>query len=291
MMEGGRSIFPQGGPASARNWRQLMKRHHIRPDKSLGQNFLFHPQSLRKVVEAANLHGDETVLEIGAGLGSLTRMLAQTAARVIAVEFDRRIMPALREAVAGYPNVQIVAGDIMQIPLDDLLGDHHYQVVANIPYNITSALLRKLMETQHPPRQIVLTVQKEVAERVVALPGEMSLLALGVQIYGRPQIVGTIAAGSFFPSPRVDSAILRIDLPESDPYPEEIVEAVFKLARAGFEQRRKQLKNSLEHGLHLNSEQVETMLENAGIDPRRRPQRLSVPEWAGLARQYLEMTS
>ncbi len=290
MMDPG-SIFPEQGPPSVRAWRQLMKRHQIRPDKSLGQNFLFRQDALAKVVRAAGLVGDETVLEVGAGIGSLTRMLAERADKVIAVEFDRRLMPALREAVGLYPNVQIVGGDILQIPLDDLLGDRSYKVVANIPYNITSILIRKLMETKAPPEQVVLTVQQEVAERVVALPGEMSLLALGVQIYGRPTMVGKIPAGAFYPSPRVDSAILRIDLPPEQPYPEDIVEAVFKLAKAGFEQRRKQLKNSLEHGLPLNQDQVLSMMEKAGIEPRRRPQRLSVTEWVKLAQAYQGINS
>jgi 16S rRNA (adenine1518-N6/adenine1519-N6)-dimethyltransferase len=145
------------------------------------------------------------------------------------------------------------------------------------------------MESESSPQQVVLTVQQEVAERVVALPGEMSLLALGVQIYGRPQIVGKIGSGAFYPAPKVDSAILRIDLPVEQPYPDQVVEVIFKLARAGFEQRRKQLKNSLSHGLALGSEAVEKMLEEAGIEPRRRPQRLSVTEWAALAECYLEL--
>lgn len=289
MMEGSSNFTTEQGYPSARAWRSLMDRHQIRPDKSLGQNFLFRATSLRKVVQAASLSETDTVLEIGAGIGSLTKPLAQQAGRVVAVEFDRRLMPALREVVAGFANVQIVGGDIMQIPLDDLLGGHDYKVVANIPYNITSALIRKLLETESPPNQIVLTVQKEVAERIVALPGEMSLLALGVQIYGRPLIVDKIPAGDFYPSPRVDSAILRIDLPDRQPYSEEMVETVFKLARAGFEQRRKQLKNSLEHGLALNQGQIEAMMKAAGIDPRRRPQRLSVTEWVALAEEYLSI--
>jgi 16S rRNA (adenine1518-N6/adenine1519-N6)-dimethyltransferase len=250
---------------------------------------LFQPQALKKVIAAAELSEQDIVLEVGAGLGSLTRLLAGQCGRVIAVEFDNRLLPALRESVADLVNVQIVAGDIMQIPLDDLLGSRNYKVVANIPYNITSALIRKLMEAEAAPRQVVLTVQQEVAERAVALPGEMSLLALGVQMYGRPQIAGRIPAGAFYPSPRVDSAILRIDIPDKAAYSAEIIEAVFKLARAGFEQRRKQLKNSLEHGLNLEQGQVEAMLRAAGIELRRRPQRLSVTQWASLAEQYLRI--
>ena len=287
MTESSSSPQPDNSLPSAVSWRRLMERHHIHPDKGLGQNFLFQPQSLMKVTAAASLNGDETVLEIGAGIGSLTRVLAQEANRVIAVEFDRRLMPALREATAGLTNVQLVGGDIMQIPLSGLLGGHEYVVVANIPYNITSALIRKLLETEAPPVQIVLTVQQEVAQRIVALPGEMNLLALGVQIYGRPTIVGKIPAGAFYPSPRVDSAILRIDLPDRQPYSERIVDAVFKLARAGFEQRRKQLKNSLDHGLPMAQPEIEAMMKAVGIEPRRRPQRLSVTEWVALADEYL----
>lgn len=275
-----------GDRASQRAWRNLLKRHGIRPDKSLGQNFLFSYPALNKVVRAADLDENDTVLEIGAGVGSLTRLLAERAGRVVAVEFDERLLPALREAVSHLLNVRVVAGDIMDLPLGDLVGDQPYRVVANIPYNLTSALIRKLMESPHPPQNVVLTVQREVAERVCAQPGDMNLLALGVQVYGVPTVKGIIKAGAFYPSPSVDSAILRIDRYAEFDIQEDEIDRVFELAHAAFEQKRKQLHNSLEHGLPMGKNQAGELLENAGIDPTRRPQTLAMAEWIALARAY-----
>ncbi len=277
---------PNLSPVSRRQWRTLLKRHDIRPDKGLGQNFLFDNKALNRVVGAAELGQGDTVLEIGAGVGSLTRALAERAGKVVAVEFDERLLPALREAVLRLRNVQIVAGDIMELRLGDLVGEDPYVVVANIPYNITSALIRKLMESPSPPDHVVLTVQREVAERVCAQPGDMNLLALGVQIYGVPRIMGILRAGAFYPSPGVDSAILRIERYAEPAASEREIDRVFELAHAAFEQKRKQLHNSLGHGLPLSRDRAGDLLTRAGIDPKRRPQTVAVAEWISLARLY-----
>jgi 16S rRNA (adenine1518-N6/adenine1519-N6)-dimethyltransferase len=170
---------------------ELMRKYRLRPDRKLGQHFLVDPVALERVVSAASLQGDETVLEIGAGLGALTVRLADRAREVIAVEYDRRLMPALREVVGTNPRVQLVSADILEVNLADLLGARPYRVVANIPYQITSMLLRRLLEREPVPDRLVLTVQREVAERVASGPGEMSLLALGVQMYGVPTVVAS----------------------------------------------------------------------------------------------------
>lgn len=272
------SSFP-----SAAVWNDLLRRHRVRPKKRLGQNFLFELSILRRIVDAAELEGLELALEIGAGVGALTLVLAQAVPEVVAVEVDRRLMPALREATGSVPGIRLVEADILGLSLQELLEGRRYVVVANIPYNITSALLRKLMEEETRPEHVVLTVQKELAERVVAGPGDMGLLSLAVQLFGKASIRGEIAARHFTPSPRVDSAILRID-----PYPTPIAssvltERVFALARAGFGQRRKQLGNSLSAGLPQSKGLIQEWLDHAGIDPKRRAQSLSISEWLALA--------
>ncbi len=281
---------PKSGPVGRAAWKELLSRHDIRPDRRLGQNFLFDASALEKVVKAAELDGDETVLEIGAGVGSLTRLLAQRAQRVVAVEFDQRLMPALREVVSPYPNIRIVEGDILSLELANLVGRANYQVVANIPYNITSAVIRKLMEAANSPDRVVLTIQREVAERIVAEPREMSLLALSVQIYGEPSVQDHISRTHFYPAPDVDSAVLRIDLRRDLPLPNGELESLFMLARAGFQQRRKQLRNSLGHGTSLTRGQVDQLMESVGISSKRRPQSLRVEDWVKLTSAYLDRT-
>lgn len=262
---------------------ELMRKYRLRPDRKLGQHFLVDPVALERVVSAASLQGDETVLEIGAGLGALTVRLADRAREVIAVEYDRRLMPALREVVGTNPRVQLVSADILEVNLADLLGARPYRVVANIPYQITSMLLRRLLEREPVPDRLVLTVQREVAERVASGPGEMSLLALGVQMYGVPTVVGRVLSGSFLPPPDIDSAILRVDLHPRPIVPSQLVGPVFRLARAGFAQKRKKLRNALAAGLALEPAEVEPRLRAAGIDPSARAETLGLADWQRLA--------
>jgi 16S rRNA (adenine1518-N6/adenine1519-N6)-dimethyltransferase len=261
----------------------LLRRHRLRPDKRLGQHFLVEPSALERVVKAAELQGHETVLEIGAGLGALTSRLSAAARRVLAVEYDRRLIPALEEAVAALANVQVVSADILEVDLGRLLGSQPYRVVANIPYQITSLLLRRFLEREPVPDRLVLTVQREVAERVVSGPGEMSLLALGVQLYGVPSIAGRIPAGAFLPPPEVDSAVLRVDLHPKPIVSPDLVAPIFRLARAGFAQRRKKLRNALAAGLAMSPQEVEARLHASGIDPSSRAERLSLGDWERLA--------
>lgn len=260
----------------------LLRAHGLQPKKSLGQNFLADPSGLNKVIQAAGLSPDDTVLEIGAGLGSLTVLLAQTVRRVIAVEIDRGLIAPLTEAVSEYDNVRIVEGDILKIPPEELNLGEAYLVVANIPYYISSAIIRRLLETQNRPARIVLTVQQEVAERICAKDGKFSLLALSVQVFGVPRIQARIAAGCFYPAPDVDSAVLSITLFPQPLIATEELDAFFRLARAGFSQKRKTLRNTLSAGLGLPAVQAESLLAAAGIDPRRRAETLSIAEWGQL---------
>ncbi len=265
-------------------WRELLRRHGIRPDKRLGQHFLVEPKHLRKVLAAAELSGGESVLEIGAGIGTLTVGLAEQARRVIAVEYDARLLPALREAMEPGAMVEIIHGDILDLDLEELVDEQDYWVIANIPYHITSMLLRRLLEAPKSASRVVLTVQREVAERVVASPGQMSLLALSVQAYGVPALKGRIPPQAFYPEPRVESSVLRIDIHPDPLVPARLVAPFFRLARAGFAQRRKKLRNALAGGLDQDPARVVAWLHDARIDPSRRAQELSLQEWIRLAK-------
>ncbi len=268
----------------------LLRKYELRPDKRLGQNFLIDPVALQRVVQAAGISAMDRVLEIGPGLGSLTRYLASMARKVTAVELDRRLIAPLREVLAPFTNVDIVEGDILKVDLAKLLLEPGYLVVANIPYYITSAVIRHLLEARQRPKQMVLTIQREVADRICAGPGDMSLLALSVQVYGQPQIAAHIPAGAFYPAPTVDSAVVRVDVYDAPRIPAPALEAFFRLAKAGFSQKRKNLRNSLSGGLAWPVAQVEQLLAEGGIDAKRRAETLSIDEWgklAGLAAERL----
>lgn len=268
--------------------KALMRAYGIRPDKSLGQNFLIGTEALNQVVAAAELTGEETVLEIGAGLGALTRSLARSAYHVIAVEYDRRLLPVLEDVVGELDNVELIIGDILALDIENLIGERVYRVVANIPYNITSALIRRLMEAQHTADRVVLTVQWEVAQRIVAGPGALSLLALSVQVYGMPNIVANIPASAFYPQPKVNSAVLRVDIHDAPTVPRMLIPTIFQLARAGFSQKRKQLRNSLASGFGVKPILIEKWLEAAAISSRSRAQELSLDQWSRLAQTITE---
>jgi 16S rRNA (adenine1518-N6/adenine1519-N6)-dimethyltransferase len=260
----------------------LMNAFGIKPKKSLGQNFLVEPAGLRKVIEAAGLKAEDQVLEIGAGLGSLTVLLAQSARSVVAVEIDHEIIPALQKALEKYPNVQIIQGDILKQDLETLALKSGYLVVANIPYYISSAILRHLLTAKKKAARMILTVQKEVAERVCATQGKHSLLSLSVQVFGNPKLTGIIPAGSFLPAPEVDSAVLVIELFSQPAIPEEDLDRFFALAKAGFSQKRKTLRNSLSGGLRITTQQSEALLALAGLDPMLRAETLSLEAWGRL---------
>ncbi len=264
---------------------QLLRRFGLRPKKSLGQNFLVDEAALARVAAAADLSPSDTVLEIGPGLGSLTRHLAEAARRVVAVELDQDLLPALRFVVEPYANVDIVQGDILGLDPSALSLEPAYKVVANIPYYITSAVIRRLLEAAIRPALIVLTVQREVAERMCAAPGAMSLLAVSVQFYSRPRVVARIPAGAFHPRPEVDSAVVRLEVLPEPAAAVEDVDGFFQVVRAGFSQKRKQLHNALAAGLRLESSVLEPALAQAGVDPKRRAETLTLAEWGAVARE------
>lgn len=262
--------------------KHILNQHNIETKKSLGQNFLFDDSILARIVAAAELTPSDHVLEIGPGLGHLTQHLAQQVERVVAVELDDRLIPLLRLTFATMPHVELVHADILALNLAHYFADHPYKVVANVPYYITGGILRYLLTSQPRPTRLVITVQQEVAERLTAEPGRMSLLAISVQLFGKPVVVGKVKAGAFWPRPDVDSAIVCLDLAQT-PQPDVDEAAFFRVARAGFSQKRKQLKNNLQQ-LPLSAAVIAAALEATHIDGQRRAETLSVAEWVALAR-------
>jgi 16S rRNA (adenine1518-N6/adenine1519-N6)-dimethyltransferase len=268
------------------NVPRLLRDFGIRPDKTLGQNFLQDDSALRKIISASRISPSETVLEIGPGLGSLTRYLALSARDVVAVELDGSLLPVLSSVLKSYENVKVIHGDILKIPVAELVKSNSFRVAANIPYYITSAIIRHLLEDPPKPKSIVLTVQKEVARRICAKPGDMSLLALSVQIFGQPEIVAEIPSDSFYPAPNVDSSVIRLETFLEPAIPATHLDSFFRLAKAGFSQKRKTLRNSLSAGLSIPASDAEELLKKSGIDPKRRAETLAIPEWAVLTAHF-----
>jgi len=275
------------------NPKTLMDMYRIDPRKSLGQNFLHDPNTLRKIMETANIRAGDVILEIGPGTGALTKMLAESHpdAEIIAVEVDRRLQPVLERELADLENVRVVYADILDTNIAALLDGRPYMVVANVPYYISSAILKHILQHTSPrPTRIVMTTQYELAERICATPGDMTVLAVSVQFYGQPHLVTRLSNGVFWPRPDVDSAVLRIDL-----YPEPSVtvpteKLFFQVVKAGFSQKRKQLKNAVSGGLQIKSKIARALLEEAEIDPKRRAETLAIDEWGRLTMVYADHT-
>ena len=271
------------------NVRNLLREYDLYPRKSLGQNFLVDNGALEKVVDAAEIEPIDVVLEIGAGLGSLTRFLSAAARKVVAVELDSKLIPILETVLGSEGNVELVYGDILKLDPTRMISVDQYLVVANIPYYITSAIFRHLLAAKRKPRRIVMTIQKEVAQRICAEPGDMSLLALSVQVFGKAKIVAKISASSFYPAPNVDSAVIRVDLYPNPLVDESKLDTFFQLSRAGFGQKRKMLRKSLAAGLSLPVAVAEEMLIKNDIDPTRRAETLDLEEWGKLTEYYAKL--
>ncbi|HZU65775.1 MAG TPA: 16S rRNA (adenine(1518)-N(6)/adenine(1519)-N(6))-dimethyltransferase RsmA [Ktedonobacteraceae bacterium] len=274
-----------------RELRNLLYAHDMRPNKSFGQNFLVDRAVLQRIVEAAKIAPDDTVLEVGAGTGVLTRELAKRARRVVAVELERNMLELLAETTRNFPNVELVARNLLYLDPAIVFGQEPYKLVANLPYYITAPTFRHFLESANPPRLIVVMVQYEVAQRIVAAPGDLSLLAISVQFYGKPKIIAHVPARAFYPAPKVDSAILRVEVNEGEDAPHKAItreerDTFFRVVQAGFSEKRKQLHNALAHGLHCKDEKVRALLMTAGIDASRRAETLSIEEWLRLAKAY-----
>jgi 16S rRNA (adenine1518-N6/adenine1519-N6)-dimethyltransferase len=275
-------VFDEIDLTNIRELRNFLYAHHIRPNKAFGQNFLVDRDVLLHIVEAAEIDADDQVLELGAGTGVLTRELAKRAMRVVAVELEREMLTLLAKTTHNYTNVEIMERNLLYIDPKEIFGSEPYKLVANLPYYIASPTFRHFLESANPPRLLVVMVQYEVAQRIVAAPGDLSLLGVSIQFYGEPKIVAHVPARAFYPAPKVDSAILRIDLKDEVPLTPKERDSFFRMVQAGFSERRKQLHNSLAHGLHRKNADVQLWLLGANIDPSRRAETLSIEDWLRL---------
>jgi 16S rRNA (adenine1518-N6/adenine1519-N6)-dimethyltransferase len=272
-------VFEEIDLTNVRELRNVLYAHGMRPNKSFGQNFLIDRTVLTQIVEAAEIGRADEILEVGAGTGVLTRELAQQARRVVAVELERDMLALLEKTTQQFTNVELLARNLLFVDPAEVFGDAPYKLVANLPYYITAPTFRHFLESANPPRLLVVMVQEEVAERIVASPGDLSLLAVSIQFYGRPQIIARVPANAFYPAPKVDSAILRVDLHAEAPLTPAERDSFFRVVQAGFSERRKQLHNSLTHGLHRKNEDIRAWLTSANIDTSRRAETLSIEEW------------
>ena len=271
-------------PPTPGQLRRLMGAERLRPRKSLSQNFLTDPVALDAIVEAAELAPGDRVVEIGPGLGVLTRRLLAAGASVLAVELDARLAEYLRRELYGVGRFELIEADALSLHPREMFPGQRFKVVANIPYHITSPLLHAFLEGERPPDLTVLLVQLEVAERVAAPPGQMSYLSVFVQNVAAADVVARVPADAFEPAPDVDSAVLRLRRRDTPVVPAgDGREPFYRVVQAGFRQRRKQVHNGLTRELPVEREQVEAALSACGIDPERRPQTLTVDEWACLA--------
>ena len=280
--------------------RSLLTYYNVSAQKSLGQHFLIDPDALAKMIKAADLSKGDFVVEVGPGFGVLTFPMADLAGRVLAVETDKKVLEILKALGSGCPNLDILPSNILKLDsryIHDRYktwskvksGKTHYKLVSNLPYYITSAILKLFLETNLPPDLIVVMVQKEVAERIVAGPGELSILGISVQFFGEPEIITVVPRTSFWPKPEVDSAIIRIKPFKKPPHEIDDVKMFFRIVKAGFGERRKQLHNSLSGGLWLDDELVQETLAEVGNDPKLRPQDLDLAQWAKIYHRFKQL--
>ncbi len=271
-------------PPTPGQLRRLMGAERLRPRKGLSQNFLTDPEALDAIAAAAELAPGDRVIEIGPGLGVLTRRLLAAGASVLAVEVDARLAEYLRRELYGVERFELIEADALDLHPREMFPGEQFKVVANIPYHITSPLLHAFLEGDRPPELTVLLVQLEVAERVAAPPGRMSYLSVFAQNVAEAEVVDRVSAAAFEPAPAVDSAVLRLRR-RAEPAvpPGDDREPFYRVVQAGFRQRRKQVHNGLSRELPVERDEVEAALARCGVMPDRRPQTLTLDEWACLA--------
>ena len=262
----------------------------LSPRKRLGQNFLVGTGVVNMIVRAADIKPNETIVEVGPGLGILTRELVKKAGRVVAVEMDKEIAEVLEREVRT-ANLEVLSADAREVGVKEITNAMPYKLVANLPYYAASPILRHFLESEWPPVLAVIMVQREVAKQMVAQPGEMSLVSVGVQIYGKPAIVGSVPSSAFYPKPKVTSAVVRIQLDARPSLNIANTKAFFKVVRAGFSAPRKQMRHSLAQGLEVPPEEALKHLNTAGIDPRARAETLSLEQWTALYRVISDCNS
>jgi|SRR3989344_9273019 len=260
--------------------KELLEKRHTKPKKGLGQNFLIDKNALANIIQAADIQPQDTVLEIGPGIGILTHALAQKAKEVIAVEKDGAMLEILKETLKDCPNVKILQGDALRYDA----GLKIYKIVANLPYYITSPIIRKFLEEKNQPTVMALMVQKEVAQRICAKPPRMSILSVSAQFYAEPKIIAYVSKEKFWPAPKVDSAIIKI-IPHTR---QEKIDAnlFFKIIKAGFLHPRKQLANNLSVALKKEREEIQDWLTKNNIAPAQRAETLAMQDWLNLTKSF-----
>jgi len=288
-------------PVSRRFIKKLLSKRSLQPLKRLGQHFLIDKKVLQRIIRAANLKPGDIVLEIGPGIGTLTLELVKKVKKVLAVEKDSRMVEILKETLKSFGNIKIIQGDILKINPVSNLKLKNYKIVANIPYYLTSPLIRNFLEEKNQPKEMILMVQKEVAQRICAKPpeskrinpllhpslplGHMSILAVSVQFYAQPKIMNFVSKKSFWPQPKVDSAIIKIT-PKKLLTSQSFGNLFFKIVKAGFSQPRKQILNNLTKSLKLNKEEVKFWLQKNKILPEQRAETLTLKDWKNLAKSF-----
>lgn len=265
--------------------KYLLKKYKLHPRRENGQNFLINPAVVKKLIQAADLNSDDVILEIGAGLGALTAELCKNAKTVIAVEQDRNFIPVLNKLKQANQNLEIINEDIFKINFVEIMSNPliggtfiQYKIVANLPFNITSLVFRHFLENGPMPESMAVIIQKEVADRITAKPGQMSLLSVAVQLFGQPKIEKIVTKNNFYPQPEVDCAVLTL---KNIKEPKNIndVKAFFGFLHIAFAAKRKKLANNLANGLKISKETVEKGVREVNLSENTRAQELSLKEW------------
>jgi len=268
--------------------KELLSKYETRPSKGLGQNFLIDKKVLEKIIKAADLKSTDTILEVGPGLGVLTQRLAEKSDRVVAIEKDETMIEVLKETVKDFNNVEVINDDILKFDIKPHISKK-YKVVANIPYYLTSPLIRNFLESENPPQQIVLMIQKEVAQRICSQPPQMSLLAVSVQFYAEAKIESYVSKNCFWPAPKIDSAIIKIT--PNKKFNEIESDSFFAVVKAGFSHPRKQLVNNLSslkslNGVKLTKEEISNWLAKNNIQANQRSETLNISDWINLTNSF-----
>lgn len=276
--------------ASPQVTNHILHRFKLRADKKLGQNFLIDESVVRRIVEAAELTPEDTVLEVGPGIGTLTQGLAESGANVVAVELDKRLLPVLDVTLEGYDNVRVVNGDILQVDIMEQVQKPDFKCCANLPYYITTPIIFAILEKRLPMERLVVMVQKEVAERMAAKPGskDYGALSVAIQYFTEPEIAFIVPPSSFIPAPSVDSAVIVCKRRSTPPVEVCDENLFFRVVKAAFSLRRKMLSNSLKN-MGIKGEQVTKWLELAGVDGKRRAETLSLEDFAALTNTFAQV--
>jgi 16S rRNA (adenine1518-N6/adenine1519-N6)-dimethyltransferase len=269
---------------SARDWQRILRSRNIRPTRSMGQNFLIEPRIVAKIADLAGIEPGHLVIEIGPGMGILTRELLSRGATVVGVELDRELATFLKEDLGHIETFSLVERDGRYVEIEEITGGNPYRVAANLPYSVATVIIRRFMESPAPPERMTVMVQREVAERMTAAPPNMSLLGLATNLYADARIAFIVPPDVFLPPPKVESAVVVLEVRPELRGDEATRDRMFELATMAFQRKRKTISNGLAMGLDRPKADLDTTFQRMGVDPMRRPQTLTVDEWLAIAR-------